>query len=187
MTRVLIAGIGNILLGDDGIGPYTVRCLEAAYQFDTGVEIVDLGTPALDLIYKIVDLDLLILVDAVANGDPAGTVRCYQKDDLLRHAPAARMDPHSPALTESLLAAEMLGRSPSEVLLVAVSGERYETGCELSEPVRSSVQEVIREILRALDQTGVAYRKHESAPDIWWSNATVAILRPEPDTTAPAR
>jgi len=187
VKRVLIAGIGNILLGDDGVGPYVVRSLEAAYEFDEGVEIVDLGTPALDLIYKIVDLDLLILVDAVADDETAGTVVCYDKDELLRHAPGARMDPHSPALTQSLLAAEMLGRSPVDVLLVAVSGERYETGCELSEPVRSSVPEAIRQILQTLDQNGVTYRSHRSPSDIWWSNVTAATLRPEPDTAAPTR
>ena len=41
--KVLISGIGNVLLGDDGVGPYVVRLLEAGYEFEDGVEIDDLG------------------------------------------------------------------------------------------------------------------------------------------------
>jgi hydrogenase maturation protease len=174
VKRVLIGGIGNILLGDDGIGPYVVRTLEAGYEFDEGVDIVDLGTPALDLIYKIVDLDLLILVDALANGDIPGAVVCYEKADLVRHAPSTRMDPHSPALTESLLAVEMLGSGPKEVLLIAVAGQSYETGCALSEAVRSSVERVIQEILNKLDEAGVPYINRPSTPEIWWEPAASA-------------
>ena len=58
MKNILVAGIGSVLLGDDGIGPYVVRMLEANYAFDEGVEIEDLGTPALDLIDHIAGLDV---------------------------------------------------------------------------------------------------------------------------------
>lgn len=170
MKKVLIGGIGNILLGDDGVGPYVVRLLEALYDFEEGVEINDLGTPALDLIYKIMALDLLILVDAVANGEVPGTVSSYTKHDLTRHAPSTRMDPHSPALNESLLAAEMLGSAPTEVILIAVAGLKYETGCTLSEPVSDAIAEVISQILHRLDDAGVRYTKRGAEPDIWWTS-----------------
>jgi hydrogenase maturation protease len=176
VKRVLIGGIGNVLLGDDGIGPYVVRTLEAGYEFDENVEIIDLGTPALDLIYKIVDLDLLILVDALANGGIPGAVACYEKADLVQHALPSRMDPHSPALSESLLAVDMLGNGPKEVMLIAVAGQRYETGCILSEAVRLSVEKVIREILNKLDEVGVPYVRRQSTPDIWWEPVTAVSV-----------
>ncbi len=154
MTRVLIGGIGNILLGDDGVGPYVVRSLEAAREFGEEVEIVDLGTPALDLIYNITS---------------------YSKADLLKHAPPTRMDPHSPALSESLLATEMLGAGPKEVLLIAVAGGCYETSCTLSEPVRIAVDEVIRIILAKLDGIGVQSIRREAEPDIWWDRASLHV------------
>jgi hydrogenase maturation protease len=53
MKKVLIGGIGNVLLEDDGVGPYVARFLDARYEFDEGVEVADLGTPALDLIDRI--------------------------------------------------------------------------------------------------------------------------------------
>ena len=45
MKKVKIGGIGNVLLGDDGVGPYIARMLEANYEFEEGVEVQDLGTP----------------------------------------------------------------------------------------------------------------------------------------------
>lgn len=169
MKKVLIAGIGNILLGDDGVGPYAVRLLDALYEFDEGVEITDLGTPALDLIYKIVGLDLLVLVDSANDDQEPGTVSCYSTEEIESQPIAARMDPHSPALTESLLAANMLGAAPLEVELVAVTGLNYETGCALSEPVQSAVDKAIRLILEKLSMAGVHYARREHKPDIWWS------------------
>lgn len=171
MKKVLIAGIGNILLGDDGVGPYAVRLLDALYEFEDGVEITDLGTPALDLIYKIIGLDLLVLVDSADDGEEPGTVRCYSSEEITREPVAARMDPHSPALTESLLTAHMLGGAPLEVDLIAVTGSNYESGCILSAPVQSAVDKAIRLVLEKLTGAGVHYARREHKPDIWWSTA----------------
>ena len=95
MRKALIGGIGNVLLGDDSIGPYVVRILESTYAFDESVEIIDLGTPALDLTHQIVGLKALILVDSVASDDPAGTLALYTKEEILQDTPAQRLDPHS--------------------------------------------------------------------------------------------
>ncbi len=177
MKRVLIGGIGNVLLGDDGVGPYAVRLLEAIYALDENVEIADLGTPALDLTHQIAGLDALILVDSVAgdgllNDAPAGTVVLYRKEDILRETPAPRMDPHSPALSECLMTAAMLGASPEHVLLVGIVGKSYEPGGPLSAAVRESVPLAIDAILEELQRLGFAFRKKPAADDpiIWWSD-----------------
>jgi hypothetical protein len=67
--RVLIGGIGNVLVGDDAVGPYVVRLLESQYSFPDNVEIADLGTPALDLTHRIAGLRAVILVDCVASNE----------------------------------------------------------------------------------------------------------------------
>ena len=155
MKRALIGGIGNVLLGDDGVGPYVVRLLESMYAFDENVEIADLGTPALDLTHQIVGLHSLILVDCVATTDEApGTILLYRKDDILRESPAQRVDPHSPALSECLMTAAMLGESPEHVLLVGIVGKCYEPGEPLSAAVRESVAPAIDAILRELRRLG---------------------------------
>ena len=172
MKTALIGGIGNILLGDDGVGPYVVRLLESQYSFPENIEVADIGTPALDLTHQIVGLHTLILVDSVVSVDPPGTIVLYRKEDIVREAPAQRLDPHSPALSECLMTAEMLGASPKHVLLVGIVGECYEPGRPLSESVRQSVRLAIEAILQELERLGFNFQKrmfpHE--PAIWWGD-----------------
>lgn len=177
MKRVLIAGIGNVLLGDDGVGPYVVRMLESLYDFGDDVSVADIGTPALDFTHQIVGLHSLILVDSVTSDDPAGTLLLYGKEDILRETPAQRLDPHSPALSECLMTADMLGAGPRNVLLVGIGGKCFEPGQSLSVAVRQSVGPAIDEILLELRRLGHAFHKKLSPdePSIWWSDHPSSI------------
>lgn len=175
MRTALIGGIGNVLLGDDGVGPYVVRLLESQYEFGD-VELADLGTPALDLTHQIVGLRSLILIDSVASDDPAGTIVLYRKEDIVSIAPTERLDPHSPALSECLLAAEMLGASPENVLLVGIVGGNYEPGQPLSAPVRQAFGAAIEAVHQELYRLGYSVRKKTSAraPGIWWEQISLS-------------
>jgi hydrogenase maturation protease len=176
MKRVLIAGIGNILLSDDGVGPYVLHLLEASYLFEEGVVVEDLGTPALDFIDHIAGLDALLVIDSVDNGKAPGTITRYRREDLARHQPCVRMDTHSPAIMESLTAAEVFfGASPAEILLVGISAETYAAGCTLSERVKAAVEPGVQAVLAELDRLDVGYEKKANADcRVWWSQAQPA-------------
>jgi len=178
VKTALIGGIGNVLLGDDGAGPYVVHLLDALYTFPQNVEIVDLGTPALDLTHRISGVDTVILVDSVASEDAPGSIQLYRKSDILQEIPSARLDPHSPALSECLMAAELLGCAPENVLLVGIVGKSYEPGQESSAPVRSVVGAAIRAILEELARRGFDFEKRIVAqtPGIWWCEAELGKL-----------
>jgi hydrogenase maturation protease len=180
MKKILIGGIGNVLLGDDGVGPYVARLLAARYEFDDGVEIIDLGTPALDLIDHFTANDAVILIDSVAPDQDdtkaaAGKVVLYRKADIMRHFPGVRMDPHSPALVDALLSAELFGVAPADVLLVGIKAETFDVGCDLSEPVKASLEPAIEEVLRELDRLSVKYRTRQQPAElgIWWETTTI--------------
>ncbi len=172
MRKLLIGGIGNVLLGDDGVGPYVARLLAAHYEFEEGVEVADLGTPALDLIDQLTANDAVILIDSVKveKADP-GAVLLYHKEDIMRICPAVRMDPHSPALVDAMLSAELFGVAPADVLLVGVNGVSYEPACSLSQPVKASLEEAIADVLKELDRLGVEYRRRAIPEDlgVWWA------------------
>jgi hydrogenase maturation protease len=174
VRTALIGGIGNVLLGDDGVGPYVLRLLESQYEFGNDVELADLGTPALDLTHQILGLRSLILIDSVASDEPAGTVVSYCKKDIMSVTPTERLDPHSPALSECLLAAEMLAASPENVLLVGIVGASYEPGQTLSPAVRKATATAIASVVEELRRLGYLVRKRESAsaPKIWWDQAS---------------
>lgn len=179
MKTILIGGMGNVLLGDDGLGAYVVHLLESQYQFADVVELADLGTPALDLTHRIAGREAVILIDCVASSQHrAGTILLYDKPGLLAAIPGQRLDPHSPALSECLLMAEMLGASPENVLLVGSVGESFEPGCGLSGEVRQSLDKVVGAVLGELTRLRIPFTRKAAAtePGIWWQDVVSVDL-----------
>lgn len=171
MKQFLIGGIGNVLYADDGVGPYAVRMLSARYQFDSNVEVADLGTPGLDLTDYLLDKDMVILVDSVKNEHAPGTILVYRKPRILQGCVLPRTGPHAPSLTETLHTMELFGTAPADVVLIGVAGSVYEVGCRLSEQVRLAIDAVINTILHELASYGVSSEARQSCgqPDLWWT------------------
>ena len=174
--KVTIGGIGSVLLGDDGVGPYVIGVLESSYRFDDCVTVADLGTPGLDLVAHLSGIEVLILVDSVLNQAEPGTVTLYRRPDIMQHGPAPRMDPHSPALSESLLIAELAGEGPKEILLIGITGEQYEVGAELSESVSRAADRAVKEVLTELDRLSISYSKLRTDQfTAWWKPIASAL------------
>jgi hydrogenase maturation protease len=92
--RVLVAGIGNVFLGDDAFGVEVVARL-AGRELPAGVEVADFGTRAYDLAYALMDgCDAAVLVDALPRGEPAGTL-CLLEPDLDDLDGFATVDSHA--------------------------------------------------------------------------------------------
>jgi hydrogenase maturation protease len=176
VKRVLIAGVGNVLLGDDGVGPYVACLLNARYEFGEGVRVEDLGTPGLDLVVHLSDADIIVIVDCVADDKPAGTVTVYNRDDIVRHGASIRIDGHSPALTESLMIAEFTSEMPKQIALIGISGRPYD-GVELSPAVRAALEPTIEAVLRQLDAWQISYwpKQTASVPEVWWESVSVSL------------
>ncbi|MFB7331273.1 hydrogenase maturation protease [Streptomyces adustus] len=165
--RVLVAGIGNIFLGDDGFGVETVRALTGSRLPDR-VEVVDIGVRGVHLAYQVLDgYDTLILVDATLRGEAPGTLYLIEHDGAAGEAapPGAALDGHrmTPDTVLALLGtlcAGTGGQPPRRVLVVGCEPASVEEGIGLSAPVAAAVPEAVRlieELLRA-DEPG------ESAP-----------------------
>ena len=102
---------------------------------------MDPDTPGLGLVAHLSGVDAVILIDSVDNGAAHGSITFYRREDILRGAPSSvRMDPHSPAISESLLIADFTGEGASEVLLIGMTGEQYETGTRLSKAAQDGAQ-----------------------------------------------
>lgn len=169
VTRVVIAGLGNVLVGDDALGPWVVRTLEARWALPPGVTVIE-GTPGNDLVPHLMGADAVIVADTVTTRGAPGTIVCYRRDDILRTPPALRVNPHQPGLKDSLFTLDLLGEAPREVLLVGVIPQVLETGLGLSPAVRDAVDGVVDAIVRELARLGLVPTAREAAEPVrpWW-------------------
>jgi len=169
--RTYVLGLGNVLMGDDGFGPTVVRAFDDAFDAGADVEVVDVGTPGLDLMPWLFDADRVVIVDTVKSDGAPGTIKLYDKADILRHLPTARIGPHDPGVKEALLTLEFAGRGPREVVLVGVIPKTVGMATELSAPVAGAVPDAVTALVDVLTGLGHMVRRRavcEVAPP-WWS------------------
>lgn len=168
--RARVIGLGNVLMRDDAFGPYVVRLIDAFYAVPEEVQVLDVGTPGLDLIPYVCGVDVLIIVDTVRTDGAPGDIRVFHTADILADAVQPRLGPHDPGVKEALLTAAVAGSAPREVLLVGVIPESVEMGVELSAAVRSSLAPVIAWIAGELTARGFApmLRPQPYARAMWW-------------------
>ncbi len=173
MSRLAIFGIGNVLAQDDAVGPTVVHWLTSRYSFPPDVVVEDLGTPALELPTHLADHAHVILIDAVASSDEAGTVKLYDREDLISNAPGLRLSPHDPALQDTLLMLEIAGTSPGDVKMVGVVAKETEMAIGLSDEVRGAIPAAAAAVLELAERAGVlAEPIVNSAPTSpWWEAA----------------
>jgi hydrogenase maturation protease len=175
MGGVLVAGLGNVLMGDDAIGPFCVHQLQAKFHFPQGVEVVDLGTPGLDLTLHVAAVPEVIFVDALRSGRP-GEVRTFKKADILSACYDVRLDTHAPALEEAIVIAELSGFAPRNVQLVGLVGESFDLGAPLSETARSGMALLEETVIAELASIGISVvpRSETVSADIWWERPAIA-------------
>jgi len=170
---VRVIGLGNVLMGDDAFGPWVIHHLEEGWTFPPEVDVVDVGTPGLDLTPYIAGAEALVIVDSVKAAGAPGELRTYGKADLLKNPPPQRVSPHDPGVVECLLAQEFAGTGPSEVLLVGAIAGSTVKGTALTPPLRDAVDAAAETVLAELARLGVPGRRREapgrSLP--WWERS----------------
>ena len=147
--RILVAGVGNIFLGDDGFGVEVVRRL-AGRDLPEGVEVADFGIRGMDLAYALQDdYEAVVFVDATPRGERPGTV--YLIEPEIDEDGEVMLDTHGMDPVKVIKLSRALGARPTRTLVVGcepqvvVSGEDYDDMLmELSEPVRAGVEEAVR-------------------------------------------
>jgi hydrogenase maturation protease len=147
--RVLIAGIGNVFLGDDGFGVEVVRRLTGR-ELPEGVEVVDFGIRGMDLAYALQDnYEVVIFVDAIPRGEEPGTI--YLLEPEIEEDGEVALDTHGMDPVKVIKLARALGAKPTRTLVVGcepqvvISAEDYDDMLmELSEPVRAAVEEAVK-------------------------------------------
>ncbi|MBP1658928.1 MAG: hybD [Candidatus Aminicenantes bacterium] len=149
--RTVVLGLGNILLGDEGVGVRVVEELERGGGLP-GVEIVDGGTAGFRLLPYFDAADLVVVVDAAADGAPPGTVTLLTPAFAGAYPPA--LTPHDLGLKSIMDALALADERPEIVLLTVSVAEADRASLELSPPVAAAVREAAARIRGLLTRPG---------------------------------
>ncbi len=177
IPRILIAGVGNILLQDDGLGPHAVARLQAEYAFGGEVELLDIGTPTLDFVDYLRERDVLILIDALSAGGEPGDILTFDEEHLKQFLPGTRLSAHQPCLNETMHAAEMAGIEFKEALLIGVVGRDFNVTTELGPVIAESLRHVMEMVVEIVRRHGVfaERRAQPLATRSWWEADLIPV------------
>jgi hydrogenase maturation protease len=154
--QILIAGIGNAWLRDDGFGGEVAKVL-AERELPAGVQVMDFGSGGLDLAYEVMrGYDALILIDVSRQGDTPGTLYVMEAREADVDAgieDGQMLDPHGMDPETVLRFVKYVGGWPGSVFVVACEPEVVEdVGFGLSDAVRGSVARAVEVVLQTVDE-----------------------------------
>jgi hydrogenase maturation protease len=153
--RIVVLGVGNILLRDEGVGVRVIEKLQSQYSLPENVRVVDGGTQGLWLLSTIQEADHLIVVDAVLGGDEPGTIYRLTRSDLPKGL-RAKQSAHDSDLVEALNLCALLEVEPKSVVVVGIEPADIQPfGVDLTEKVAAKVDELVLRVVDELKALGV--------------------------------
>jgi len=173
---ILVLGIGNVLLRDEGVGVRLVEALDQGFVIPDGVELLDGGTSGIELLDHIRNRELLVIVDAMRNGHPPGTVYRVEGEDV----PAAFMtsiSPHQLGISNLLATAQLTDSLPERAVLFGIEPEDISTGLGLSGSVSDGLAKLIREVVKELEENGCQLERRageNSRPPGYWTDKNLS-------------
>ncbi len=152
--RVVVIGLGNPLMGDDGLGLAALERLRD-YALRPEVELVDGGTWGMNLLPVIEDADELILIDAIDTGAAPGTLIRLEHGQLPRYL-ATKISPHQVDLRDVLALAELRGTLPADTVAIGLQPASIELRNSLSDLLRCRVDLLTASVAEELARRGYA-------------------------------
>ena len=146
--KILVLGIGNLVLNDEGIGIHVVNAL-SEMEIPQGVDVLDGGTGGLALLETLQSYRQLILVDAALDNNPAGTIRRLSPQYSKDYPPL--LSAHEIGLKEMIDAMLLLGQAPRIELLAISVRNCHHLGMQLSPEARKAIPQVLQLIFEIIN------------------------------------
>jgi len=164
-AKISLIGLGNILMGDDGVGVHAVEALKRKYDFPEEVRLLDGGTLGLDLLHLIEGMDRVLFIDAVNLKKSPGTIAVIE-GEAIPSLLEPKLSLHHVGLADLLFASSFLGTRPAEIALVGIQPETLEIGLELSKTVMGRFEQLLQAIVKKLREWGLEIKeKRTQEPD----------------------
>lgn len=152
---ILVLGIGNVLLSDEGAGVKAVWELQKSYEIPSGVEVLDGGTSGMELLSTIENRKHLYILDAINSEEraPGSVVRI----DLSENPGffQNKVSPHQLGLSEVLAVTQLTGMQPENIVLYGITPSSLETGTELTPQAQEGIETALEMLFHDLNELGM--------------------------------
>jgi hydrogenase maturation protease len=150
--RILILGVGNLLLSDEGVGVHIARTL-MEMDFPPQVRVVEGGTDGFGLMHILLEAERLILVDAIRGGGPPGSIYRFEIEDCPPFPDTYKTSVHQISILEVINLSGLIGSAP-RTTIIGVEPKCLEMGMDLSPEIEAKIPRVIQlvreEVVRSL-------------------------------------
>ena len=153
-TRIVVLGVGNVLLSDEGVGPQVIGELDQGFEFPPQTMLIDGGTSAMELLDDMAKADLLLIVDAVHSGQEPGSVIKLTGEQVPRFF-TTKLSPHQVGISDVLATLSLTGETPAETIIIGVEPASLRMGMQLSPVVVAAIPLVIDELFDELRRRGI--------------------------------
>ncbi len=159
---IAVVGLGNTLMGDDGIGIAVVSELKRNYVFCPDIEIIDGGVGSFSLPFH--RFRKVIIIDAVRDEDKKpGDIVFYTKEEILSGSLVQKLSLHDVSIEEVFFLLALRDELPDEIVLVGVVPLTVKSmNMELSEVVRSKIPDVIKTVGKLLNKWGITVERRDA-------------------------
>ncbi len=145
--RIVVIGVGNLLLTDEGVGIHAVQALQER-ELPADVKLVDGGTSP-DLIAYTRAGDKLIIVDAAKAGGEPGSIYRFKPEDLADDR-AVLASAHEMGVVENLRLIKLSGNEPKETVIIGIEPYKIEYGTDLSPELREKLPEIVKVVMKEI-------------------------------------
>ena len=150
---LLVLGLGNVLLGDDGLGAAAVARVERNYRIPPGVQLEDGGTLGMSLLGLLAESERVILVDAVRTDGPAGSLVRIDGENVM-DAVRDRLSPHQVGVADVLDAARLIDCYPSSVTLLGLVPESIDLNVVRTHAVDAGIDALVAAVVHEVESLG---------------------------------
>ena len=153
-NSIVVLGVGNILLTDEGLGVHVVEDLKANYTFTPQISLIDGGTMGMELLTYMRGMKKILLIDAVNGGEVPGTIYEFPHRELEQYF-TDHISVHEVGMQDILRIRAIQENPLEDAIVIGVEPESLDVGFEPSAPVQKALPEVKERVLRVLREWGI--------------------------------
>lgn len=147
---VIVIGLGNTLMSDEGVGVQVVQRLSDFADRFPSVDFADAGTGGMSILHLIRDKDKAIFIDCAKMGEEPGDIRKFTPQEIKSTKALPRQSLHEFDLIKIINIADKLGQYPAEIIIFGIEPQSVEPGCELSKTLTDRLDEYVTTVRREL-------------------------------------